>query len=471
MFIYQKIIDLVEFFVVDKILYYIIFRLKDFFLNFDECLLVVLMVNEGIGLLICFKIFLIQDKDVDKIINVFIIIEFVDDFKCVQFFMGEDLIDMFFIGVMFDLFSKEKVYKFILMDEIENFFGFFFGLWVFNNEGVFVFWWVVYNEFIWVGIMYLGIVGGFVVQVIILVVLVSFGVFVFGFFVVVSFGVFVFGFFVFVSFGVFVFGKFFFVLVFGILFFFVVFGGFFVLGVKVLFWVIVLGIFVVLVFGFSVFGSKLVVVVFVFGVFVFGQLLVFVFGQSLLGLGLVKFFLWVMGIIVFVVFVFGQLGLGSLVVVVGKVFGSGVVLLVGGFVSFVSKGGFGFLGGVFFGFSIFGLKFVGFVFVFEVLMDIFIVFFLLVVKMDRFVFGVFFFVLGSIFKVDILSVVSVFEIKKLEGSFMFGSGFSFVLEVLVFKDEDMDRVMLVFEEKFKFVFGDFGFIMLILILVFLKFGF
>ncbi len=68
--------------------------------------------------------------------------------------------ETFPIGVALDLSSKEKVYKPIPTDEIEQSPGPLPGLWVLNNEGVLASWWVVYNESIRTGTVYPGIATG-----------------------------------------------------------------------------------------------------------------------------------------------------------------------------------------------------------------------------------------------------------------------------------------------------------------------
>lgn len=102
---------------------------------------------------------LASDKPGEAITNVFTTTELADDSRRAQLPlpMGEDLNDAFPIGAALDLSSKDKVYKPIPTDEIEQSPGPLPGLWVLNNEGVLSSWWVVYNESIRTGTAYPGI--------------------------------------------------------------------------------------------------------------------------------------------------------------------------------------------------------------------------------------------------------------------------------------------------------------------------
>ncbi|KAK0670729.1 putative nucleoporin [Cercophora samala] len=457
-FTYQKLTDPVEPFVSDKTPHHTILRLKDFPPNLDELLLVASTANEGIGLLTRSKTPLTQDKEADKITNVFTTTEFADDSKRAQLPMGEDLTDTFPIGATLDLSSKDKVYKPIPTDEIENSPGPLPGLWVLNNEGVLVSWWVVYNESIRAGTTYPGIVGGSAAQAITSAAPASSGVSAFGSPAPASSGVSAFGTPALASPGVSAFGKPSPAPAFGAPSSPApAFGGASALGAKSSPWAAAAsGTSAAPAFGSSTFGSKPAAAAPAFGAPAFGQPSAPAFGQSSLGLGAAKPSPWATGSTASAAPAFGQSGLGSSASTTGKVFGSSVTAPSGGgFASFAGKGGFGSLGGASPGSSIFGSKPTGSAPAPEVSMNTTTAFPPPATKTDKPAFGSSPFVLGSTFKAD-TSAASSFEPKKPEGSSMFGSGFSSALEAPASKDEDMDRVTPAPEEKPKSVFGDLG---------------
>ncbi|KAK0748094.1 hypothetical protein B0T21DRAFT_406638 [Apiosordaria backusii] len=443
-FTYQKITDPVEPFGSDKTPHHTILRLKDFPPNLDELLLVASTANEGIGLLTRSKAPLAQDKDVDKITNVFTTTEFADDSKRAQLPMGEDLTDTSPIGAAIDLSSKDKVFKPIPTDEIEHSPGPLPGLWVLNNEGVLVSWWVVYNESIRGGTTYPGIVAGSAAQAITPAAPASSGISAFGSPSLASPGVGAFGkpsptapafgapsspap----------------------------AFGGSSALGAKPSPWAAASGTSAAPAFGSSTFGSKPAAAAPAFGAPTFGQPAAPAFGQSsLLGMGAAKPSPWATGSTASAAPAFGQSGLGGSSTSPGKVFGGGAAPSGGGFASFAGKGGFGSLGGASSGSSIFGSKPAGSAP--EVSMDTQTAFPPPAAKTDKPAFGSSSFVLGSTFKADPSSAASTFETKKPEGSSMFGSGFTSALEAPASKDEDMDRVTPAPEEKPKSVFSNLG---------------
>ncbi|KAK4202229.1 putative nucleoporin [Triangularia verruculosa] len=444
-FTYQKITDPVEPFVADKTPHHTILRLKDFPPNLDELLLVASTANEGIGLLTRSKVPLAQDQDADKITNVFTTTEFADDSKRAQLPMGEDLTDTFPIGATIDLSSKDKVFKPIPTDEIENSPGPLPGLWVLNNEGVLVSWWVVYNESIRSGTTYPGIVTGSATQAITPAATASSGVSAFGSPALASPGVGAFGkpAVTAPAFGATSSPA-------------SAFGGSSALGAKPSPWAAGSAASASPTFGQSSFGSKPAAAAPSFGAPTFGQPAApAAFGQSsLLGMGAAKPSPWATGTTASAAPAFGQTGLGSSGSTAGKVFGGGAAPSGGGFASFASKGGFGSLGGASSGSSIFASKPAAPAP--EVSMDTPTAFPPPAVKTDKPAFGSSPFVLGSTFKADTSSAASDFETKKPEVGSMFGSGFSSALEAPASKDEDMDRVTPAPEEKPKSVFGDLG---------------
>lgn len=159
-FTFQKLSDPVEPFANEKAPHITILRIKDFPPNIQDLLVVSSTAYEGIGLFTRSKTPLTSDKPADSITNVFTTTEFADDSKRAQLPMSEDLTDTFPIGNALDLSSKNKVYKPIPTDEIDESPGPLPGLWVLNNEGVLASWWVVYNESIRTGTTYPGMVTG-----------------------------------------------------------------------------------------------------------------------------------------------------------------------------------------------------------------------------------------------------------------------------------------------------------------------
>ncbi|KAK1752518.1 hypothetical protein QBC47DRAFT_388712 [Echria macrotheca] len=157
-FSFQKLTDPVEPFVMDKVPHHTILRIKDFPPNLQDLLLVSSTTYEGIGLFTRSKTALATDKPAETITGVFTTTEFSDDSKRAQLPMSEDLTETYPIGNALDLSSKNKVYKPIPTDEIEESPGPLPGLWVLNNEGVLASWWIVYNESIRTGTTYPGMV-------------------------------------------------------------------------------------------------------------------------------------------------------------------------------------------------------------------------------------------------------------------------------------------------------------------------
>ncbi|KAK0657611.1 hypothetical protein B0T16DRAFT_402126 [Cercophora newfieldiana] len=159
-FTYQKLTDPVEPFGSDKVPHQTILRIKDFLPNLQDLLIVSSTATETIGLFSRSKTPLASDKAADTITNVFTTTELADDSKRAQLPMSEDLTETFPIGMTLDLSSKEKVYKPIPTDEMDESPGPVPGLWVLNNEGVLASWWVIYNESIRSGTTYSGIATG-----------------------------------------------------------------------------------------------------------------------------------------------------------------------------------------------------------------------------------------------------------------------------------------------------------------------
>ncbi|OIW35434.1 hypothetical protein CONLIGDRAFT_689887 [Coniochaeta ligniaria NRRL 30616] len=156
-FIFQIITDPVEPFVSEKIPHHTVLRLHHFPPNLDDLLIVASTAIQDIGLLSRSKTPLTSDKSAEAITNVFTTTELADDSRRAQLPMTEDLQDTFPVGVALDLSGKDKVYKPIPADEMDESPGPLPGLWVLSNEGVLCAWWIVYNESIRAGTVYPGL--------------------------------------------------------------------------------------------------------------------------------------------------------------------------------------------------------------------------------------------------------------------------------------------------------------------------
>ncbi|KAI6351491.1 hypothetical protein MCOR25_009903 [Pyricularia grisea] len=155
-YVFQKLTDPVEPFGSEKKPHHTLLRLKDFPPDLQDALLVSSTCREAIGLLTRSKAPLTSTVPADKITNVFTTTEFADDTKRAELPMGEDYMDTFPIGTALDLSSKDKVYKPIPTDEMDESPGPLPGLWALNNEGVLSVWWIVYNDSIRQGTTYPG---------------------------------------------------------------------------------------------------------------------------------------------------------------------------------------------------------------------------------------------------------------------------------------------------------------------------
>lgn len=153
-FTYNKMTDPVEPFGAEKAPHHSVLRLKDFPPSLTDLLLVSSTATESIGLLTRSKTPLAADKPV---VNAFTTTEFADDTKRALLPMSEDMTETFPVGTALDLSAKDKVYKPIPTDEINESPGPLPGLWVLNNDGVLSAWWIVYNDSIRNGTTYPGL--------------------------------------------------------------------------------------------------------------------------------------------------------------------------------------------------------------------------------------------------------------------------------------------------------------------------
>lgn len=153
-FTYNKMTDPVEPFGAEKPPHHTVLRLKDFPPNITDLLLVSSTATDGTGLLTRSKTPLASDKPV---VNAFTTTEFADDTKRALLPMSEDMTETFPVGTSLDLSAKDKVYKPIPTDEINESPGPLPGFWVLNNDGVLSAWWIVYNDSIRSGVTYPGL--------------------------------------------------------------------------------------------------------------------------------------------------------------------------------------------------------------------------------------------------------------------------------------------------------------------------
>ncbi|TPX16688.1 uncharacterized protein E0L32_003629 [Thyridium curvatum] len=155
-FVFQSLQDPVDPYG-DKTPHHSILRLRDFPPNLQDLLIVSSTAVENIGLITKSKTPLTSSAPAEKVAGVFTTTELADDSKRAQVPMAEDYSETFPIGAALDLSAKDKVYKPIPTDEIDESPGPLPGLWVLNNEGVLASWWIVYNESIREGTTYPGL--------------------------------------------------------------------------------------------------------------------------------------------------------------------------------------------------------------------------------------------------------------------------------------------------------------------------
>lgn len=150
---YQGLNDPVDPYMAEKTPHHIAHRLRDFPPNLQDLLIFCSTAVPDIGLLARSKTPLSPGGPV----NVFTNIVLADDSKRATLPMGEDMASFetpAAIGVSLDLSSKEKVYKPIPTDELDQSPGPLPGYWVLNESGILSVWWVVYSESIRGGTTY-----------------------------------------------------------------------------------------------------------------------------------------------------------------------------------------------------------------------------------------------------------------------------------------------------------------------------
>ncbi|KAB5530532.1 hypothetical protein GE09DRAFT_1252826 [Coniochaeta sp. 2T2.1] len=156
-FSFQTLRDPIEPFLNEKIPHHTVLRLHHFPPNLDDLLVVASTAIMDIGLLSRSKTPLASDVPAEQITGVFTTTELADDSRRAQVPLTEDLQDTFPVGLALDLSGKDKVYKPIPTDEMDESPGPLPGLWALNNEGVLCAWWIVYNESIRAGTVYPGL--------------------------------------------------------------------------------------------------------------------------------------------------------------------------------------------------------------------------------------------------------------------------------------------------------------------------
>jgi nucleoporin NUP159 len=140
----------------EKAPHHSILRLKDFPPGLQDLLIVSSTATIDIGLVTRSKTPLTPDKPADAITNVFTTTELADDTKRASLPMSEEMDNTVPIGVALDLSGKDKVYKPIPTDELEESPGPVPGYWVLNNEGILCSWWLIYTDSIRQGTTYPG---------------------------------------------------------------------------------------------------------------------------------------------------------------------------------------------------------------------------------------------------------------------------------------------------------------------------
>ncbi|KAI1657824.1 hypothetical protein F4813DRAFT_395996 [Daldinia decipiens] len=153
-FQFQKLSDPVEPFGSNRTPHHTLVRLKDFPPNLQDLLICSSTAREDIGLFTRSKTPLAPGAPS----NIFTTTELADDSKRATLPMGEGMETPAVIGTALDLSSREKVYKPIPTDEIDQSPGPLPGYWALNAEGILSIWWFVYSESIRGGTTYPGIV-------------------------------------------------------------------------------------------------------------------------------------------------------------------------------------------------------------------------------------------------------------------------------------------------------------------------
>ncbi|KAI1328266.1 hypothetical protein F5Y16DRAFT_369222 [Xylariaceae sp. FL0255] len=141
-FQFSPLNDPVDPFNSDKIPHHTAVRLKDFPPNLQDLLVFSSTAVPDIGVLARSSAPLSPNAPSGVFVNV----ELADDSRRAILPMGEDLDTPAAIGASLDLSSKDKVYKPIPADELDQSPGPLPGYWVLNNQGILSVWWIVYSE-------------------------------------------------------------------------------------------------------------------------------------------------------------------------------------------------------------------------------------------------------------------------------------------------------------------------------------
>ncbi|KAI2628326.1 hypothetical protein GGS21DRAFT_237813 [Xylaria nigripes] len=155
-FQYQILNDPVEPYTAEKTPHHSFVRLRDFQPNLQDLLVFSSSATPDTGLIGRSKMPLALDGPV----NVFANIELADDSRRATLPMSEDpesLDSPASIGIALDLSSKDRVYKPIPTDEMDQSPGPLPGYWVLNEQGILSAWWIVYSESIRGGTTYSGL--------------------------------------------------------------------------------------------------------------------------------------------------------------------------------------------------------------------------------------------------------------------------------------------------------------------------
>lgn len=158
-FQFQQFTNPVDPFGSDKSPHHTVARLKDFPPNLQDLLVFSSTANSDIGLASRSKKAMTSDVPAEKITNVFTTTELADDSRRATLPMGigDGMESPIVIGTALDLSGRDKVYKPIPTDELDESPGPLPGYWALNDEGVLSVWWVVYSESVRGGTTYPGL--------------------------------------------------------------------------------------------------------------------------------------------------------------------------------------------------------------------------------------------------------------------------------------------------------------------------
>ncbi|KKA30805.1 hypothetical protein TD95_003667 [Thielaviopsis punctulata] len=155
---FSKIGDPVDPFGSEDTPHHSILRLKDFPPNLQDVLVISSTVSPDIGLLTRSKTPLSPDVDATKISGVFTMTEMADDTRRAAVPMKANFNNSVPIGISLDLSARDTVYKPIASEEIDESPGPVPAVWLLNDDGILMAWWLIYDESIKEGTTFPGMV-------------------------------------------------------------------------------------------------------------------------------------------------------------------------------------------------------------------------------------------------------------------------------------------------------------------------